>query len=180
MKKSNLIKWKGLFFTFAWMLSLAMFAQNITVRGTVLDAYNEPVIGGTVIEAGNPSHGTITDIDGNYVISDVPSNASLQFSYVGMKTHGVPINGRTTIDVVLETDSEILDELVVTALGMKRAEKALGYAVTELKGDELVTNIINPVAALQGKVAGVEIAQSDGGMFGSTKILIRGSSTLGK
>ncbi len=180
MKKSNLIKWKGLFFTFAWMLSLAMFAQNITVRGTVLDAYNEPVIGGTVIEAGNPSHGTITDIDGNYVISDVPSNASLQFSYVGMKTQVVPINGRTTIDVVLETDSEILDELVVTALGMKRAEKALGYAVTELKGDELVTNIINPVAALQGKVAGVEIAQSDGGMFGSTKILIRGSSTLGK
>ena len=114
---------------------------------------------------GEPSHGTITDIDGNYVISDVPSNASLQFSYVGMKTQVVPINGRTTIDVVLETDSEILDELVVTALGMKRAEKALGYAVTELKGDELVTNIINPVAALQGKVAGVEI-QSDGGMPG--------------
>ncbi|WP_289602726.1 SusC/RagA family TonB-linked outer membrane protein, partial [Parabacteroides goldsteinii] len=67
---------------------------------------------------------------------------------------------------------------VVTALGMKRSEKALGYAVTELKGDELKTNAINPVASLQGKVAGVEIASSDGGMFGATKIQIRGASTL--
>ena len=71
-----------------------------------------------------------------------------------------------------------MDEVVVTALGMKREQKALGYAVTELKGDDLKNNTINPVASLQGKVAGVEISGSDGGMFGSTKIQIRGASTL--
>jgi iron complex outermembrane receptor protein len=113
-------------------------------------------------------------------LSNVPANGSLQISYVGMVTQTVPVNGRTTINVVLSTDTEILEEVVVTALGMKREQKALGYAMKELKGEELVSNIINPVAALQGKVAGVEISQSDGGMFGSAKILIRGASTLNK
>ena len=67
----------------------------------------------------------------------------------------------------------------MTALGMKRATKALGYAVTEIKSDELNSNVVNPVSALQGKVAGVEISAGDGGLFGSSKILIRGASTLG-
>ena len=78
-----------------------------------------------------------------------------------------------------EDDATALNEVVVTALGIKRQTKALGYAVTELKSDELErANTVSPVTALQGKVAGVEISQSDGGMFGSTKIQIRGASTL--
>lgn len=159
---------------------LSVSAQNITVSGTVTDDTGFEVIGATIVVVGEATHGTVTDIDGNYILANVPSGASLQFSYVGMKTQVVPVNGRTKIDVVLASDTELLDELVVTALGMKRSQKALGYAVTELKGDNLVSNVINPVNALQGKVAGVEISQSDGGMFGSSKILIRGVSTLGK
>ena len=83
---------------------------------------------------------------------------------------GCKVSGKTVINVVLQEDTQILDEVVVTALGLKREQKALGYAVTEVKGDDLkAANTISPVAALQGKVAGVEIRQSDGGMFGQRR-----------
>ena len=180
MKSKNLFSTKGFFTLLLSVFAFSISTQNVTVNGTVTDDTGLEVIGATVIVAGDASRGTVTDFDGKYTLSNVPSNGSLQISYVGMVTQTIPVNGRTTIDVVLTADSELLDELVVTALGMKRQQKALGYAMKELKGDELISNIINPVAALQGKVAGVEIAQSDGGMFGSTKILIRGASTLGK
>ena len=180
MKSKNLFSTKGFFTLLLSVFAFSISAQNVTVSGTVTDDTGLEVIGATVIVAGDASRGTVTDFDGKYTLNNVPSNGSLQISYVGMVTQTIPVNGRTTIDVVLTSDSELLDEVVVTALGMKRQQKALGYAMKELKGDELISNIINPVAALQGKVAGVEIAQSDGGMFGSTKILIRGASTLGK
>ncbi len=179
MKKRIFLNLKGLFTLMVCITAFSVSAQNITVSGTVTDGSGFEVIGATVVVVGNTSQGTVTDIDGKYTLSNVPSNGSLQFSYVGMKTQVIPVNGRTTIDVKLTSDTELLDEVVVTALGMKRSTKALGYAVTELKGDELSTAIVNPVNALQGKVAGVEISQSDGGMFGSSKILIRGASTLG-
>ena len=177
VKSQNL---KGLLFSIMWVVAIGLSAQNITVSGTVIDGFDDAVIGATVVVVGDASHGTVTDIDGNYTLNNVPSNATLQFSFVGMTTQTVSVNGRTIINVVLDTDTELLDEVVVTALGMKRSSKALGYSMTELKGDELNTNLINPVSALQGKVAGVEIAGSDGGLFGSTKIQIRGASTLGK
>jgi iron complex outermembrane receptor protein len=141
-------------------------AQNITVRGTVQDATGEPVIGATVQVQG-ANTGVITDVNGNYSIS-CQSKSTLSFSYVGFKTKLVPVNGRSTINVVFDSSSTDLNEVVVTALGIKREAKALGYAVTEVKSDEIRNaNTISPVAALQGKVAGVEINQSDGGMFGS-------------
>jgi len=149
--------------------------QTKKVTGTVVDATGEPVIGATVMQKGT-TNGTVTDIDGNYTL-DVPAGATLVISYIGMATQEVSANGGT---VTLQDDSKALDEVVVTALGMKRDKKALGYAVTELKGEELNANLINPVQALQGKVAGVEISSSDGGMFGASKILIRGASTLNK
>ena len=96
-----------------------------------------------------------------------------------IENQNVEVNGRQQINIDLEDDATALNEVVVTALGIKRQTKALGYAVTELKSDELErANTVSPVTALQGKVAGVEISQSDGGMFGSTKIQIRGASTL--
>lgn len=159
-------------------LSVAAFAQNITVKGIVKDGTGEPIIGGSVLVKGS-SIGTVTDVDGNYTLSNVPADGVLEFSYIGMKKQDVKVSGKTVINVVLQEDTQILDEVVVTALGLKREQKALGYAVTEVKGDDLkAANTISPVAALQGKVAGVEIRQSDGGMFGATKIQIRGASTL--
>lgn len=180
MKRMKLFGFRGIMLLLMSLMTFPVFAQTITVSGTVTDDTGMPVIGATVIVVDVTTRGTVTDIDGNYRLTDVPENGSLRFSYVGMTQQTVMVEGRTRIDVTLLPDTELLDEVVVTALGMKRDQKALGYAMKEFKGEELITNIINPVAALQGKVAGVEISQSDGGMFGSTKILIRGASTLGK
>lgn len=152
--------------------------QEEKVSGTVVDQLGS-VIGATVLIKGS-TNGSITDVDGNFTLEGVKKGDIIQVSYVGYKTSEVTYTGQPFIKITLSEDSEQLEEVVVTALGMKRSEKSLGYAMTEMKGDELNKNVINPVAALQGKVAGVEISGSDGGMFGSTKIQIRGASTLGK
>lgn len=160
-------------------VALGLNAQNITVKGTVTDNTGEPVIGAGVVIKGTLK-GVSTNLDGAYSI-ECASNATLVFSFIGMESQEVPVNGRTVINVSLAPDSEALKESVVTALGMRREAKALGYAVTAVNTDELIAaNTVSPVAALQGKVAGVEINQSDGGLFGSTKIQIRGASTLSK
>jgi len=151
--------------------------NKLTVQGTVTDATGESLIGVSVIVKGT-TVGTTTDIDGRFTLTVPDANSVLSFSYLGYTTQEVTVGARTTFDIVLKDDSQLLDQVVVTALGMKREEKSLGYSVTELKGDDLNSNVINPVSALQGKVAGVEIAGTDGGLFGSTKIQIRGASTL--
>ena len=151
--------------------------QDETCSGTVKDGTGEAVIGASVIVKG-ATQGTVTDIDGNFSLKGVKKGSTLRISYVGFETKEVVFNG-APLNITLKDDSKSLDEVVVTALGMKRSEKALGYAVTQVSGKDLAeANTISPVAALQGKVAGVQIEQSDGGMFGSTKIQIRGASTL--
>ncbi|UJH90728.1 carboxypeptidase-like regulatory domain-containing protein [Antarcticibacterium sp. 1MA-6-2] len=159
-------------------LSQNGFAQDQTVSGTITDAQSGmPLPGVTVVEKGT-NNGTASDIDGNYSI-DVPSEAVLVFSMVGFGSYEVEVGQQTNIDVQLSEDMESLNEVVVTALGIKRETKALGYAMSEVDGEELVqTNTINPVRGLQGKVAGVSIGASDGGLFGNSKIQIRGVSSL--
>ena len=155
--------------------SISQQAGKIT--GTVEDDFG-PVTGASVVVKGT-TNGTITDMDGKFTLEGVKNGAIIQVSFIGYSTQNIPFTGQATLKIKLAEDTQKLDEVVVTALGMKRDQKALGYAVTELKGDALKTNSINPVSSLQGKVAGVEISQSDGGMFGATKIQIRGVSTLG-
>ncbi len=145
-------------------------------KGLVKDAMGA-VIGASVMIKGT-QNGTITNLDGEFTLDNVKNGDVIVISFVGYQTQEIVWKG-TPIEVVLKDDTQTLAEVVVTALGMKRETKALGYAVTELKGDDLKTNNINPVSVLQGKVAGVEIAGSDGGMFGGTKIQIRGASTMG-
>lgn len=157
--------------------AVAVTQQKKTVKGTVSDDMG-PLAGVAVVVKGT-TNGVVTDMDGNFSLSVNPGNV-LVFSYLGYTTQEIKYQGEATLTVMLAQDTKLLDEVVVTALGMKRESKALGYAMKELKGDELNTNLVNPVSALQGKVAGVEISQSDGGLFGSNKILIRGASTLGK
>ena len=151
--------------------------QQETCTGIVKDATGETVIGASVIVKGT-TNGTITGIDGDFTLQNVKKGDIIQISFVGYQTMEVAFNGQP-INVTLKDDTQTLDEVVVTALGMKRATKALGYAVTEMKGEDLNSNVVNPVSALQGKVAGVDISSGDGGLFGSSKILIRGASTLG-
>lgn len=149
-----------------------------TIKGQVVDAKGEALVGVSVLVKGT-TNGTLTDIDGNFSMSVSTSNVALQFSYIGYSAQVVNATAGTTIKVVMKENVNQLDEVVVTALGMKREQKALGYSVTEVKGDELrAANTISPISSLQGKVAGVEIKGSDGGMFGATKIQIRGAATL--
>ena len=173
---------KNLFLRVAMAVALlsvgvSAFAQS-TVTGTVKDATGEPVIGAGVQVKGT-QNGTITNVDGTYSLPGVNRGDVLVFSCIGYANQEITWNSGP-VNVTLAEDAELLEGTVVTALGIKRATKALGYAVTEIKSEELNGNLINPVSALQGKVAGVEINGSDGGMFGRNKILIRGASTLGK
>lgn len=138
-------------------------AQTRTIRGTVTG--NEdglPIPGVTVLVQGT-SIGTITQMDGDYMIN-VPQDAeTLVFTFIGMKTQEVAIGGRTTINVVLESDAIAMDEVVVTALGIKRERKALGYAVQDVASDDLTrAGNTNFATALQGKVAGIDIKPSSG------------------
>ena len=173
---------KNLFLRLAMTLAflgagVIAFAQN-TVTGTVKDASGEPVIGASVFVK-DTQNGTIVNVDGTFTLPNVRSGDVLEISCIGYATQSITWN-RGPVNVILAEDAEMLEGTVVTALGIRRDQKALGYAVTELKSEELNGNLINPVSALQGKVAGVEINGSDGGMFGRNKILIRGASTLGK
>lgn len=153
-------------------------AQKVTIKGNVkVKGQNESIIGATVIEKENPTNGTATDYDGNYVISVSP-NSTLIFSSVGFRTMEVSIDGRNTIDVDMTEDTEILSELVVTALGLKREEKSLGYATQNVSGSALQTvKGVDMTTALTGKVAGLVIKNTTE-FNGSSDIEMRGENPL--
>ncbi len=177
-KISNLLR-GGVFTVSLLLCSLNLSAQTITVSGTVTDDAGVEVIGATVIVAGDASRGTVTDFDGKYTLTNVPSNGSLQISYVGMVTQTIPVNGRTTIDAVLASDSELLDEVVVTALGIRKDAKKLGYAVSNISSDDLLkTASPNLGSALYGKASGVRIQTAPGGATGAISINVRGLSSI--
>lgn len=154
-------------------------AQSRTITGTVISADDgEPVIGASVIVKGNATVGTITDYDGNFTLN-VPDNAStLVISYIGMLTQEVAASS-SNLRVLLKSDTQQLDELVVTAMGISREKKALGYAVQDLKGDQLTQAAnSNLSGALQGKVSGLEIKPSSGMPGASSQITIRGARSF--
>lgn len=152
-----------------------VFAQNMTVSGVVSDA-NGPLPGATVLVKGSSS-GTQTDFEGNYSLS-AKSGETLVFSYIGMMPKEVVINS-SKIDVTLQEDVQELEAVVVSALGIKRSEKSIGYATQELKGSEMTeareSNVIN---ALSGKIAGVQITSSSGSVGASSRIILRGISSI--
>ena len=155
-----------------------MFAQNITVSGTVTDENNEPVIGATVIVSGDPSHGTVTDIDGKYILPNVPADGSLEFRFVGMKNLVVPVNGKTTLNVVMESDVQALEELVVIGYGTQRKEAVTG-SVASVRGDVLQEMpSSNITQALQGRIPGVEMTQTSSKPGAAMQIRIRGTRSL--
>jgi len=152
----------------------------LVVTGKVTDlSANNPLPGVNVVVKGT-ANGTITDINGEYKINVSNDDDVLIFSFVGYTSEEVPVNGRSRVDVTLAEDIASLNEVVVTALGVEREKKAIGYAITEIEGQEISKSAtLSPVLALQGKVAGVDIAPTEGGAFGGSRITIRGNSTLG-
>lgn len=166
-------------FLLAFMLfaCVAFTHAQRTVTGVVSDASGESLIGANVISKGS-TLGTVTDIDGSFSL-EVPDGANiLVISYTGYQTQEVDITGLSTVNITL-AEGRVLDEVVVTALGIEKESKTLGYGVDELDSEELVksrsTNIVN---ALQGKVTGVNIGNTDGNLGGSSKIIIRGATSL--
>ena len=126
MKRKSFCKWRGLLLTYLWMVSVGIFAQNITVTGTVVDESGMTVVGATVIVSGNLTKGSVTDVDGKYSLSNVPSDAVLEFSYIGMKSQSVKVNGRTVVNVTMLPDVELLEEVVVVGYGSQKKVNLTG------------------------------------------------------
>ena len=151
--------------------------QDTKVTGVVEDEFG-PVAGASVVIKGT-TNGTMTDMDGHFTLEGVKKGDIIQISFIGFATQDIPYTGQTTLNVKMQEDTQKLDEVVVTALGMKRDKKALGYAMQELKGDELLSsrepNLAN---SLSGKVSGLQIVRSSNGVGGSSKIVLRGNSSL--
>lgn len=154
-----------------------VLAQNRKITGTVISAEdNEPVIGAAVVVRGTQI-GMVTDMDGVFTL-EVPSSAkTLVISYLGMKTQEVAI--KDGLKIILESDSQSLDEVVVTAMGISREKKSLGYAIQEVNSEELTkAGQISMTGALSGKVAGVQVNQFGGSVGASSRISVRGNSSL--
>lgn len=151
--------------------------EKRTVTGVVKDIHNEPIIGATVSIKGT-GNGTVTNLDGNFSLANVRKGDILQVSFVGYQTQEFAWNGEK-LDIVLSDDAKVLDEVVVTALGIKRAEKTLSYNVQKISNEALTTvkdaNFIN---SLSGKVAGVNITRSSSGVGGATSVIMRGSKSI--
>ncbi|MBQ2853098.1 MAG: TonB-dependent receptor plug domain-containing protein, partial [Bacteroidales bacterium] len=166
------------FFILFLTMGFTIKAQDINVSGFVTskeDGYGLP--GVTILVKGT-SNGVVTGIDGDYTIL-AKAQDTLQFSYVGYQSQDIPIAGRNKIDVVMSTDAVMLDNVVVTALGIKRQKRELGYATEDISGEDLTRsgsdNVIN---SLSGRAAGVQIITGDGVAGGSSRIVIRGNNSI--
>ncbi len=161
------------------ILFFSISAQEREITGTVTDGAGSTIPGVNVIILGT-GQGVVTDFDGKYTVnvSDLP-DVKLQFSYIGYITKVVEIGDMSVIDIVFEMEATQMEEIVVTALGIKRKKKALGYSATDIKGDALTeareSNIMNSIS---GKVAGVQISSTSGGAGGSSRVVIRGNSSI--
>jgi TonB-linked SusC/RagA family outer membrane protein len=156
----------------------ALMAQTVTIKGAVTSSDDGLPIPSVAVTVKGTTIGTLTDNDGKYSINVPASGTELTFNFVGMTPVTETINGRTTINVAMAMETKGLDEVVVTALGISRDKKSLGYAVQEVNGDNVSkTRETNFVNSLSGKISGVQITQSNT-MGGSANVLIRGYKSL--
>lgn len=146
-----------------------------TITGQVVDAKGEPLIGVSILVKGT-TDGAITNLDGNYKIMTKSNNPVVVYSYIGYKTQEIPLKGQTAINITMMDDTQVIDEVVVTALGIKRSEKALSYNVTQVDAESaLAVKDANFINSLNGKVAGLNINSSSSGIGGASKVVMRGS-----
>ncbi len=164
MKRSTCNPWLGRLTTLLVAFALGsafLFAQTRTVTGTVVDELGEPVIGANVIVAGT-TNGATTDIDGNFSISNVADNATLNVSFIGYTSQSVPVNGRSQITVTLSEDSEMLDDVVVIGYQTVRRKDLTGSVASVNNKALAATPVSNVAQALQGKLPGVNVTSQDG------------------
>lgn len=170
------MKRKITFLVLAVLCFQMLLAQNKTVRGTIVDSSNEPIIGASA-QIKSTYTGTVSDLDGNYVLENVPADAVISFSYIGMIPQEIKVNGKTVINVVLKDDVQNLEEVVVIGYGAAKA-KDLTSPITVVKGEKLMsTPSTSPMGAMQGKVAGVNVTNS-GTPGEGPKVAIRGKGSF--
>ena len=171
------MKFKIILIISLFTISFYGFSQEINVKGVVTEMRtSEPAIGVTVLVKGTTT-GTVTDIDGNYALNNVPSNATLEFSYIGMVSVEEKVNGRTTINVVLAEDVRALEEVVVIGYGTARKRDLTG-SIVSVKASEIADRpSTNPLASLQGKIAGVQVVNT-GRAGQDPEIKIRGTNSI--
>ena len=159
------------------VLSTGMALAQTTVTGKVVSQEDgEPVIGASVKIAGTKT-GTVTDVDGNFILPNASKDAVLEITYLGMETQKVKASAK--MKIVLVSDSKNLDEVVVTAMGITRNEKTLGYAATTVKSDEIVgARTTNVADALSGKVAGVQVNATSADPGSVSNVVIRGYGSI--
>lgn len=180
MKKQITNLMRGIIFTTVWIFSLCMYAQTVNVTGMVTDATGEPLIGVTVQVQGTAT-GTVTDIEGRFSLNNVPSNSTLEISYVGMQSEKIVLAGRTNINVILKEDAELLEEIVVVGYGgVERRD--LTSAVSKVSSKDFLQGAVNnPMQMIDGKVAGVTISNygaADPNRNPMDNLQIRGASSL--
>lgn len=155
-----------------------VYAQTRTISGTVTDDKGSPLIGVSVVVTGTTT-GTVTDVNGKYSINVGPNAKTITFSFVGMKKQEITIGTSNVINVVMQTQAYAVNEVVVTALGVSREARALGYSVSSVSSSQIskdaVTDVVN---ALTGKVAGVQVTNSSGAAGSAPFVEIRGSSSI--
>lgn len=151
----------------------------INISGTIRDQEGEPIIGATIVEKGNPSHGTVTDADGNFSLSNVQKNATLLITYVGMKPQEVSTNGRSTINVIMEPDVELLEEIVVVGYGTQKKRDVIG-SISTISSEELIkaTGAGSFDAALQGLAPGLMVSNESGIPGSPVQVKVRGISSI--
>ena len=158
-------------------LSLSVSAQTITLNGNVKDTTGEPIIGASIVEKGNTTNGTITDLDGNFSLK-VPANATVVISYIGMKTQEIAIKGKSKIDVTLSDDAKALDEVVVIGYGTAKRKDITGSVATVNAEALTVVPVASATEALTGKMAGVQITTTEGSPDAEMKIRVRGGGSI--
>lgn len=157
------------------LFSIGAWAQQVS--GTITDDSGDPLAGVSVLVQG-ADRGTMSDIDGSYSVR-AGADDVLVFSFLGMASQEITVGGRSTVDVIMQDDAVALDEVVVTAFGLEKDEKSLGYAVQKVKSEDLnLAGQVNALEGLQGRVAGVQINRSSGSAGGGVDILIRGVSSV--
>lgn len=175
--KKNLLQ-SGLLLLLGWFITLSASAQSNVVTGKITSAAGEAIPGVNVLIKGTNT-GSTTDANGVYKINGASNTSLLTFSAIGFVLQEIKVGNRSTIDVVLQEDTKMLSEVVVTALGIKREEKSLGFAAQTINANAVVdAKSNNWVNTLSGKVAGLNIQGVGGGPMGSSRITLRGESSL--
>lgn len=167
------------FLFFQFVLLPVIFAQTTAISGLVKSSEDGIGLPGVSILIKGTTTGTVSDIDGNYQLKEVSSKDMLVFSFLGYNTQEVLVGNQKIIDVVMEVDAKEIEGVVVTALGINREKREIGYSMESFKGEELqISNTSNPINALSGRSAGVNVATSNGVEGGTTRITIRGNNNL--